>query len=89
MKFIFLVLLVVLVQSSWADLANYDYHNYVQLTNFMNSLASMYPDKAYLYSIGQTVEGRQLWVMAIADKNPQSHVVLRPEAKLIGIKKNR
>lgn len=63
----------------------FQYHNHEQLTTFLKDLAAKYPTKTYLYSIGKTVQNRDLWVMAIADSNPQKHVILRPEAKYIGI----
>ena len=61
------------------------YHNYDKLTKFMNDLAAKFPTKTHLYSIGKSVQGRELWTIAIADKNPHIHEILRPEAKYIGI----
>ena len=46
-----------------------DYHNYIELTAFLQNIAQIYPDITKLESIGQSVQGRELWVMEISD-NP-------------------
>jgi len=46
-----------------------DYHNYIELTAFLQDIADNYPDITSLESIGQSVQGRELWVMEISD-NP-------------------
>ena len=46
-----------------------DYHNYNELTAFMQEIADQYPDITRLESIGQSVQGRELWVIEISD-NP-------------------
>ena len=46
-----------------------DYHNYIELTAFLQDIADNYPDITRLESIGQSVQGRELWVMEISD-NP-------------------
>jgi hypothetical protein len=50
----------------------------------MNYYASTYPNVTYLYSVGKSVQGRELWTLALAKNNPSMHVPLRPEAKYIG-----
>ncbi|MBL7032864.1 MAG: hypothetical protein ISR91_01855 [Candidatus Delongbacteria bacterium] len=46
-----------------------DYHNYSQLTGYLQDLHDTFPDITQLFSIGQTVQGRELWVLQITD-NP-------------------
>ncbi len=46
-----------------------DYHNYSQVTGYLQNLNDTYPDITELFSIGQTVDGRELWVLRITD-NP-------------------
>ena len=46
-----------------------DYHNYNELTSFLQNIATNYPNITKLESIGQSVQGRELWVMEISD-NP-------------------
>jgi hypothetical protein len=54
------------------------------MTKLLQKISKDYPNQTHLYSIGQSVEGRELWVIALAQSNPDKHVVLRPEAKYIG-----
>lgn len=69
-------------QQSQPPQQQYLYHD--ELTIRLEQLARIYPTKTHLYSIGKSVEGRDLWVMAIASIQPHLHVTLRPEVKLIG-----
>lgn len=63
---------------------DFNYHNYTQLTSILQSYAIKYPTKTYLYSIGQSFEKRELWVLAICNDKPNVHMSLRPEVKYIG-----
>ncbi len=45
------------------------YHNYATLTDELNIYAEAYPDICRLYTLGQSVQGRELWAMLITD-NP-------------------
>lgn len=45
------------------------YHNHATLTQELNAYAAAYPNIARLHSIGNSVQGRALWVMRITD-NP-------------------
>jgi len=58
-----------------------DYHNYIELTTFLQEIADNYPDITKLESIGQSVQGRELWVMEISD-NPGVNEI-EPEFKYI------
>ena len=58
-----------------------DYHNYIELTAFLQDIADNYPDITRLESIGQSVQGRELWVMEISD-NPGVNE-LEPEFKYV------
>jgi hypothetical protein len=64
---------------------DFNYHNYTQLTKVLQQYANTYPTKTYLYSIGQSVMGRQLWVLALSNDNPDKHIPLRPEVYNIQI----
>uniref|UniRef100_A0A8C9YR82 Carboxypeptidase D n=1 Tax=Sander lucioperca TaxID=283035 RepID=A0A8C9YR82_SANLU len=59
------------------------YYNYVDLTGRLKSLAEKYPRVANLSSIGQSVEGRELWVMRIT-KDPNSDTPGKPKFKYVG-----
>ena len=58
-----------------------DYHNYIELTAFLQDIADNYPDITRLESIGQSVQGRELWVIEISD-NPGVNEI-EPEFKYI------
>ncbi|HIG51620.1 MAG TPA: hypothetical protein EYQ17_05040, partial [Candidatus Marinimicrobia bacterium] len=57
------------------------YHDYNELTAFMQNIADSYPNITRLESIGQSVQGRELWVMEISD-NPSVNEI-EPEFKYI------
>ena len=59
-------------------------YHYEVLTSLLEDYAAKYPNKAYLYSIGKSVEQKEIWVLAISDSKPNVHVPLRPEVKLVG-----
>eukprot|EP00112_Aurelia_sp_Birch-Aquarium-sp1_P017416 Seg4035.2 transcript_id=Seg4035.2/GoldUCD/mRNA.D3Y31 product="Carboxypeptidase D" protein_id=Seg4035.2/GoldUCD/D3Y31 len=58
------------------------HHNYEQLAWFMKYFAENYPEITRIYSIGTTVQNRQLWAMEISD-NPGRHEPGEPEVKYI------
>ena len=57
------------------------YHNYDELTDFLQGINSQYPNITNLLSIGQSVHGRELWILEISD-NPGFNE-LEPEFKYI------
>jgi hypothetical protein len=57
------------------------YHSYEAVTFILDSLANLYPDICDVVSIGQTVEGRDMWTMLITD-NPYIEEV-EPELKYV------
>lgn len=59
------------------------YYNYVDLTGLLQSLAQKYPHIANVSSIGQSVEGRELWVMRIT-KDPSGDAQGKPKFKYVG-----
>ena len=65
------------------DKANLENHNYNAMTAYLERIALKYPKITYLYSVGKSVQKRDLWVMAISD-NPKQHELLEPELKLVG-----
>ncbi len=59
-------------------------HDYDTMTYILKRYAKNYPTKTFLYSIGKSLLNNEIWVLAISDSNPERHVYLRPEVKLIG-----
>ena len=58
------------------------YHHTADLHRFMAFYARAYSNITRLYSIGKSVQGRDLWVLEISD-NPGIHEPLEPEFKYI------
>ena len=58
-----------------------EYHNYNELTDFLQNIAKQYPNITNLKSIGKSVQGRELWVMEITN-NPTVNEI-EPEFKYI------
>jgi len=62
---------------------NWDvHHNYDSMVQILQEVARRYPNITKLFSIGQTKQGRQLWVMEISD-NPGVNEPGEPEFKYI------
>lgn len=59
------------------------YYNYNELTKRLQSLAQKYPHIANLSTVGQSVEGRQLWVMRIT-RDPDRKSLGKPKFKYVG-----
>lgn len=59
------------------------HHNYDQMIKFMKKYEKKYPKISRVYSIGKTVEKREMLVMEISD-NPGKHEPGEPEFKYIG-----
>ena len=58
-----------------------EYHDYNELTDFLQNINKQYSNITHLKSIGQSVQGRELWVMEITD-NPTINEI-EPEFKYI------
>jgi len=59
------------------------YHNYTTLIHEIDSLVTSYPSLARRYSVGTTVEGRELFVLRITEGVSRQRPLLRPMVKLI------
>ena len=58
------------------------YHNYDSLTKLLHDYATAYPQITQLFSVGRSVEDRELWVMRITD-NPRVREPGEPMFKYI------
>ena len=61
---------------------NLKHHNYAELTDFLREWQQKYPSITRLYSIGKSIEKRNLWVMEVSD-NPGKHEPGEPEFKYV------
>lgn len=82
--FVYSISLIALIYVKSSIGLDYTYHNYNKLNLILKEYTIKHPTKTFLYSIGKTVENRDIWVLAISGKQPDSHVTLRPEVKYIG-----
>jgi carboxypeptidase D len=60
----------------------FKHHNYNEMEKYLKELHETYPKLTRLYSIGKSVQNRELYVMEIST-NPGVHVPLNPEFKYI------
>jgi len=58
------------------------YPDYAALTAFLNNMSSTFPHITKLFSIGKSVQGRELWGIKISD-NPELNEAGEPEFKYI------
>lgn len=66
-------------------IVKFKYHRYDSLFKTVKKLqSSVCSGISYVYSIGKSVKGRHLLVMALSETNPQNHTILKPEFKYVG-----
>lgn len=58
------------------------HHHYNEMLEFLKSLSERFPNISRLYSIGKSVQGREMLVLEISDK-PGVHQALKPEFRYI------
>jgi murein tripeptide amidase MpaA len=82
-----LVTIVTLFCVGWlsgkSHAVEFEYHNFRDLEAFLINVSQTFPHIAHLYSIGTSVQCRDLWVIALGNI-PDEHVPLRPEVKYVG-----
>jgi len=61
---------------------SWDYHNYTSMTTFLRHVSTIYANLTALYSIGQSVQGRELWVMVVSS-SPYEHMIGKPNVKYV------
>ena len=71
------------VVKDWEKPRIFKNHNYNDMTTFLQTIAKLYPNITRLYSVGKSVQNRELWVLEITD-NPGIHEVGEPEFKYVG-----
>ncbi|KAK4317883.1 hypothetical protein Pmani_011062 [Petrolisthes manimaculis] len=61
---------------------SFGYHNYSAMTDFLRAMSATHPNLTALYSIGKSVQGRDLWVMVVSS-SPYQHIVGQPNVKYV------
>ncbi|XP_063904690.1 carboxypeptidase M isoform X1 [Zophobas morio] len=61
---------------------SYNYHNYDEMTKWLRATTSKYPSLTALYSIGKSVQGRDLWVLVVS-ASPYEHMIGKPDVKYV------
>lgn len=64
------------------QLLDFVYHNHEDMTRFLRATSARYPNLTALYSIGKSVQGRDLWVLVVS-ASPYEHMVGKPDVKYI------
>ena len=59
------------------------HHDFRALTNYLKCIRDTTSNSAHLYSIGKSTQNRDLWVLAIAEKDPDKIIPGRPEIKYV------
>jgi len=64
--------------------ADADYHNFKETTDLLKQMAAANPDIASLFSIGKTIEGRDIWCLRINSSAKGEAASSKPGALYIG-----
>uniref|UniRef100_A0A8R1I647 Peptidase_M14 domain-containing protein n=1 Tax=Caenorhabditis japonica TaxID=281687 RepID=A0A8R1I647_CAEJA len=64
------------------DPVDFSHMNYSRITDHIHDLHRKYPNLTHIYSAGQSVQGRELWVLVIS-RYPKKHRKLIPEFKYV------
>ena len=52
------------------------------MTTFLRHVSTIYANLTALYSIGQSVQGREMWVMVVSS-SPYEHMIGKPNVKYV------
>ncbi|XP_045478513.1 LOW QUALITY PROTEIN: carboxypeptidase M-like [Harmonia axyridis] len=61
---------------------DYVYHDYEAMTKFLRTTTAKFPTLTALYSIGKSVQGRDLWVLVVS-ASPYEHMIGKPDVKYV------
>ncbi|XP_046965552.1 carboxypeptidase M isoform X3 [Vanessa cardui] len=60
----------------------FKYHDHEEMTRYLRAISARYPALTALYSIGKSVQGRDLWVMVVS-ASPYEHMIGKPDVKYV------
>ncbi|XP_076364413.1 carboxypeptidase D-like isoform X3 [Tachypleus tridentatus] len=79
---VFMLLYLSAIQYVRGQDLDFVYHKHDEMTAFLHNISRTYPHFLLLYSIGKSVQGRDLWV-TIVSKNPREQPELKPNVKYV------
>ncbi|KAF7489398.1 Carboxypeptidase M [Sarcoptes scabiei] len=65
-----------------SKIVDFNYHNQESLEQLLRLFAQRFPNLCQMYSIGKSVQGRDIWVMLVT-KNPSEESLLKPNVKYV------
>jgi carboxypeptidase D len=77
-----LVLIIAFIANAQGVIIKYEHHNYQAMTKILKAIHKQWPHITNLYTIGKSIENRELWVLEISD-NPGRHEKGEPEFKYV------
>jgi len=80
---LFILCLLLIRISSSDDVLHFEYQSYEQLTKWLDDVSKSYPKIANFYSVGQSVEGRELWVLQLSENVQEERPLGRPMFKFV------
>lgn len=83
LQFLFLSLSFKNIYTLTSDNLDFKHHNYEQMKDYISKIQENCPDITRLYSIGKSVNNRELLVLEMSD-NPGKHEDLEPNFKYVG-----
>ena len=69
--------------TSMSNGIDFKHHNYGEMQAYLQQIHKRCPNITRMYSIGHTIQGRELTVMEITE-NPGKFVSLKPNFKYVG-----
>lgn len=69
--------------SKWWDQVSTSYPKYENTTKILEELKAVNPDLVKVYSVGKSVEGREMWVINLRANIQQERKLLQPPMKIV------
>ena len=83
MYLLYLAFITAFVTSAHCVAIEYEHHDYQAMAAILKEIHKQWPKITNLYSVGKSIENRELWVLEISD-NPGRHEKGEPEFKYVG-----
>lgn len=67
----------------WWEIFSTSYTKYNETTEILHEMQAALPNLINVYTIGKSVEGREMWVIQLNDNVTQTRALLRPMVKIV------